>query len=394
MRTSARASVKIRYGTASDLSNAQESVVQETDTDHDFTTIIPLSNLSPSTIYYVDITVNEKSQLQLPYPQFKTFPVPGTAVSFKFVILTDLHGPYTTTRATLGKASLENPDFVIIGGDLGGGNVDSLEDKRNIFKRVYDPTDQTTYVRLLVSKILRAFPVAHIWDDHDFGGNNADKTYPFKQLSYQVLNEYFPTYELSPYGDWQKFTYGQAEFFMLDARSQRDPYEYPDGNSKSMLDGDHLGVNGQMYWLKQGLLNSKADWKFIVSPVPFNPTLRKFSKTDSWYGFQFERQKIIRFIRNNHITGVVILSGDAHIGALDDGTYAGFPEMLSPSPSLPACSSARDPGKWSHGVYWTSPEGPPCIGYGVVSVQAKPMQSTLQIKNQTGKVKLNLTIQP
>jgi phosphodiesterase/alkaline phosphatase D-like protein len=51
VRTSDSAEVKIRYGQAADLSDAVESVAQQTGAEHDFTTILPLSDLTPATTY-------------------------------------------------------------------------------------------------------------------------------------------------------------------------------------------------------------------------------------------------------------------------------------------------------------------------------------------------------
>src|SRR4029079_11227632 len=128
--------------------------------------------------------------------------------------------------------------------------------KRTLFKNRY-----TRYGPLpdLPNLILDRFAVAHFWDDHDYGTNNGDKTYPKKKMSLQVLQEYFPLYPVTPFGDWQKFTYGDAEFFMLDSRSERDPHTST-SKTKSMLDGDHLGKDGQYEWLVNGLLHSTAKW--------------------------------------------------------------------------------------------------------------------------------------
>ena len=120
-----------------------------------------------------------------------------------------------------------------------------------MFKRLYDPTssDMSDYVNL----ILRKSAMALVWDDHDYGDDNGDKTYANKQLSLQVLREFFPLYPVSDYGDWQKFTYGQADFFMLDMRSQSDSIFDIDGPDKSRLDGDNLGASGQLQWLYTGM---------------------------------------------------------------------------------------------------------------------------------------------
>jgi len=230
-----------------------------------------------------------------------------------------------------------------------------------------------------------------MWDDHDYGGNDCDKTYKYKESSLEVLKEYFPLYPVSEYGDWQRFTYAQAEFFLLDSRSQRDPNEDPDGPQKSMLDGDDLGEEGQWVWLTSGLRNSTATWKFILTPSVFNPTTWK---GDSWYRFRNERLRLLRFISENHIRGVIFISGDLHAGAIDDGTNAGLPEMLVPGVNLPRCLTAPRIGRWSEGYYPSSVHtlGPPCPGYGVVEVLTDPDRVVLEVMNAEGKSQLRYVI--
>lgn len=254
-RTSEPAEVALRYSSTLDWSAAQTSVTQQTAGEHDFTTMIPLTGLEPSTVYYLEVLVNGVSQSGPSYPRFKTFPASNAPASFRVVVLNDFgengssKRPVSEKVHTFTHAAAENPDFVIIGGDFGHHNMSTLEDKRQQFKNLYSiPSPAGRYTEF-VRKILFKYPVVHMWDDHDFGDNNSDKNYPFKQLSYQALNEYFPVYPLTPYGDWQKFSYANADFFLLDSRSQRDPNGDPNDPLKSMLDGNNLGSAGQLEWL-------------------------------------------------------------------------------------------------------------------------------------------------
>lgn len=397
VRTDRKAEVKLRYGQAKDLSDATESAAARTSADHDWTAILPLANLKPETFYFLDVVVNGVPQRKAPYPRFKTFAPDGTTRSFKFVILNDFgvngssQPPVPGIVPTFENADNEHPDLVIIGGDFGHANEKTLEGKREQFKSLYRLQSPAGAYDPFVKKILYHYPVAHMWDDHDYGKNNGDKTYTGKALTYQVFNEFFPAYTLPPMGDWQTFSYAQADFFLLDSRSQRDPNNEPDGPDKSMLDGDNLGAAGQLEWLKQGLLNSNAVWKFILTPVTFNPTLKK---PDSWRYFRYERNKLIEFIHANSISGVILLSGDAHMGGMDNGTHAGFPEMLVPGPNLLYCASVSKPGEWTEGTYWTRTKGAPCNGYGVVTVQAEPPTVNLQVKDTFGQTRLQLNVNP
>ncbi len=387
VRTNRSARVSVRYGTDPQLRNAQASTAGTTGDASDWTAQIELTGLQPAATYYLDVLADGASQLDAPYPQFKTFPPPGTAAPFRFVVLTDFRSVRKNQRdyGTFRAVANEQPAFVIIGGDFDHSNPRTVERKELMFKGLYTAAN---HYEDFVNLILRRFPVAHMWDDHDYFRNNADKRYPDKPLALEMLQRYFPVYPVSRHGDWQTFTYGNAQFFLLDSRSQRDPASEPDGPDKSMLDGDNLGEAGQWAWLTNGLKNSTATWKFIVTPVVFNATM---PKADAWHGYLFERTRLVKFIRENNISGVIFLSGDVHAGALDDGTYADFPEMVVPSVNMQSCLTATRPGDWSAGVY-AGPRNEPCPGYGVVSVETNPDRVVLEVKDGNGEPRLKETI--
>ena len=113
-----------------------------------------------------------------------------------------------------------------------------------------------------------------------------------------------------------------------------------------------IGVN-QRNWLLNGLSNSTADWKFIVSGVPFNPKIRRIieagltvqnivfsiagesgtglrlsaSFAGYWGGYPNDIEALTSHISSNGITGVLVVSGDTHHNVMDDGTNSVYPEM-------------------------------------------------------------------
>jgi len=347
--------------------------------------------LRPHTTYYVDIEINGESRMKGRYSEFTTFVPRGEPVDFKFAILTDFFG--NEDSGVFEQVARHEPslDFVYLGGDFWHANIDDMQGKRDEFKSMYSLHTPQAYAGYFVRDILSQYPVAHCYDDRDMGKNNADKTYPNKAETLQVLQEYFPTYPMSSRGCWQKFSYGQADFFILDTRSQSDPAKTPDGPDKSMLDGDELGDEGQRRWLEDSLLSSTAKWKLIFSGSPFNPTVKK---RDAWYGYPHERERLIDFVQSNNINGIVIISGDLHAGGIDDGTNASFPEMLVPSPNWKYCLTAQHIGVWSHGFYASvedkRKQDDPCSGYGVVSVMTDPDRILLQVKNDKGETELEM----
>ncbi len=181
-----------------------------------------------------------------------------------------------------------------------------------------------------------------------------------------------------------------------------------------MLDGHHLYPEGQLGWLETGLLESRATWKFILSPVVFNTTLQK---KDSWHSYYVEHDAIVAYINEHRITNVILLSADIHAGAIDNGKNAGLPEMAVPGANivgtlvwtqepnrtptvLTTCYSGYAPkGDWSEGTYPSGTPPPSCPGYGVISVftgnhtgTPTPPWVLFQVKDEDGNVKVEYSL--
>jgi hypothetical protein len=182
-------------------------------------------------------------------------------------------------------------------------------------------------------------------------------------------------------GTWQKFSYAQADLFVLDCRSQRDEEGDRDGPNKSMLDGNNLGGTGELQWLKDGLLTSTARWKIIFTSVVVNPTT-KFP--DGWAGYQTEWNSLRDYIQSNGIQNIVFISGDLHLGAIDNGAASGFPEMCVSQPNGAGNCPTALPGVWSEGYY----EDGTCKGFSLVTITNNPDRLTLNVMDEFGHSQL------
>jgi alkaline phosphatase D len=172
------------------------------------------------------------------------------------------------------------------------------------------------------------------WDDHDYGLNNHDRTHPGKAEALSVFKEYWanPSYGLAEApGVFFRYSYGKVDFFFLDVRYYRDPNKDSNDVSKSMLG------KRQFEWLRSELENSRATFKLLISGSGW--TLAKGEAGDSWASFLSERNAIFDFIRDNDIGGVVLLSGDTHVGELnvipwsENGGYDLYELTSSPCPN-------------------------------------------------------------
>lgn len=389
VRTDQAATVAIQYSIDPDLQSPAVSPSVVTNEASDFTTIISLSGLTAETPYYLNVLVNDVPQFSVkPYPVFTTFPPVGSSRDFNFAVLADFGtvAKLTADVQTFISASADLPAFAFIGGDFDHSNPQTLSDKRQMFKNLYNPN--TRYMSQFVPLILRRMAIVHQWDDHDSGLNNLDKNYPDWPLTQQAFQEYTPTYPLPAVtpGIWQKFRYAQAECFVLDCRSQRDNALDPNDVNKSMLDGNNLGASGELEWLKNGLLTSTARWKIIFTSVITNPTTKQ---NDAWGAYPTEWNSLKSFIVANNITNVVFIAGDLHLGAIDNGTQAGFPEMCVAAANQTRtgfCATAAT-GTWSEGYYDDT-----CAGYGLVSVLQNPDRLILQVADQWGTIHVAYTV--
>src|SRR5690606_38407938 len=99
-----------------------------------------------------------------------------------------------------------------------------------------------------LSTLVATTPTYGIWDDHDFGPNNSDRTFRWKELSLATFRKYYPNASAGlpevP-GVFTSFRIADAEFFLLDDRYHRDPNTSPDPQTM-------LG-EGQLQWLKDSL---------------------------------------------------------------------------------------------------------------------------------------------
>ena len=64
-----------------------------------------------------------------------------------------------------------------------------------------------------------------------------------------------------------------------------------------------------------------GQWKVIFSSVVTNPSTKV---PDGWGGYQTEWNDLKNFIVTNQISGVVFISGDLHLAAIDNGTGCRF----------------------------------------------------------------------
>ena len=192
-----------------------------------------------------------------------------------------------------------------------------------------------------VAPFSRRTPSYVIWDDHDYGPNNASGHFAGKGIALDVLRDGFanpPMGEGGVGGCSFRITLGQIDLFLLDDRWHREcaalKRALPDGREVHSCTPDverrpdgtwhapkPLGAmygEKQMAWLRDGLTASKATFKVVVGG---NQMLSDIHRFEAWYQFE-ERGRFLAWLKEERVPGVVFVSGDRHhgeIGVLREG---------------------------------------------------------------------------
>jgi len=176
-------------------------------------------------------------------------------------------------------------------------------------------------------RLRAAVPVLSIWDDHDYGENDAGKDYPLKAESREIFFEFWNVPSNSPrrahpgiYGSHVFTANGRTlQVILLDTRTFRDPLKktpkpIPAGSSlKNDYEPDpapEKTLLGEAQWVWLGeQLQLPADVRIMASSIQFG---HEYNGYESWTNLPREQQRCIDLIRSTRANGVVFISGDVH----------------------------------------------------------------------------------
>jgi len=266
------------------------------------------------------------------------------------------------------KIKEENHLFFLQGGDLHYENIDSNCTSRfnEAYKRTFTSPHQ--------SALYRSLPFVYMWDDHDFGPNNADATNPCRKESVAAYHTHIPHYPFA-FSDKegpisQSFSAGRVMFILTDIRSQKVRPVY--NECERLQSGTNFGSEAHLTWFLESMLKAKNDGKIVawVSSyswvnAPGGPNY-KCKESDNWGGYPEERQRIANFIKKHQIP-VFILSGDAHMVAMDDGSNSDYAENGGASVKVFHAAALAKNGSYKGGPYSHGYSKEPGQ-YGVVEV--------------------------
>ncbi len=191
-------------------------------------------------------------------------------------------------------------------------------------------------------KLKATTPLVAIWDDHDFGENDAGGDYPMKAESRQLFLEFWGEPANSPRRDrdgvYAAYVFGprgkRVQVIMPDLRYNRTPIlpvdlagaKYEDW-ARQKADADQpvpgpyarnpdpsatmLGER-QWQWLEQQL-RVPADVRIFASSLQ---VLADPPGWEAWINYARDHQRLVELLRRTQASGVIFISGDTHYAEL------------------------------------------------------------------------------
>lgn len=357
------------------------------DSNHADVVAFGLDHLRPETVYHYMLEVRGIREATKA-GKFTTFPRGPAWFRFAFASC----GRTGSTNASYEMIRRNDPLFFLCTGDFHYEDIRTNRVEK--FWHAYDKVLASP----VQARLYREVPLVYVWDDHDYCGNNSDDRAAARPEARAAYGDYIAHYPFAFEGSEapiaQAFEVGRAKFLVTDLRSQREPSNAREGPSKTMLG------TAQKEWLKAQLLaaNGRFPLIFWVSSVPWSGSAHtnhywavgtnQFGRihhadldyaqrhghrhhapagVDSWAAYTTERREIADFIRSNHIRGLVLLHGDMHALAADNGSNTDF-STAGGGHGFPLFAAAPLDREWSlkggpysEGVYKPS-KGEGCFG--------------------------------
>ena len=246
------------------------------------------------------------------------------------------------------------PELFIYAGDNVYGSVPagSLEPELKGLAQAYRLAAQ----REEPQRIRREARVLAIWDDHDYGLNDGGADMPYRARA----KELFLDFHRVPSDDSRRTREGlyhaetigpvgqRVQVILLDTRwfrstLERAPTAQAFGPYVPTTDrGKTVLGEAQWQWLGEQL-RQPAEIRLVVSSIQLLAEGHGFER---WGNFPHERERFLELLARSGATGVMVLSGDRHIGALYR-QEAGLPRPLvelTASPLNRPYPGNREPG--------------------------------------------------
>jgi alkaline phosphatase D len=278
------------------------------------------------------------------------------------------------------------PDLFIFGGD----NVYASDQPFSLDK--LEKAYATLAANPGFAKLRQTVPHIAIWDDHDYGKNDAGAEFADKQIAKDAFLKFWQIPALDARHQRDGLYHAQTtgapgqrlQIILLDVRWSRSAWKPTDqrdvpGKERYVPDASPsktmLGA-AQWQWL-QAQLRQPADVRLIVSGIQ---VVTNGHGWEGWSLFPAERERLYGMIASTQAQGVVFLSGDRHIGALYAEPSAGPYQMfeMTSSGMTHAWAGAKEAGPNRLGELVTQNH------FGLIDVDWAARSVRFSIQNLTG----------
>ncbi|WP_375445522.1 alkaline phosphatase D family protein [uncultured Fibrella sp.] len=342
--------VQIRYveqGTKAPVMHTAEvpTIAANANTAH-----LIASDVLPGKRYTYEVLVNGKP-VTLPYAtafqtqplwQFRTDPPNFTFAVGSCTYVNeapfDRPGkPYGDSYGIFTSVAAKKPDFMLWTGDNTYTREVDWNSRSGVLRRY-------THTRSLpeMQPLLASTHNYAIWDDHDYGPDDSDRSYWMKPVTLEAFKLFWanPNF-IFDQGCTGTFTWSDCQFFLLDDRTYRAPDKQPDGGAAGP-EKAYFGTK-QIDWLIDALRFSKATFKFVVTGGQIiNPA----AVFENYAVYGTERTQLLSRLTEAAIPGLLFITGDRHHSIVHKlerpGTYPLYDFTISPLTSGPAPPTASE----------------------------------------------------
>ncbi len=390
VQTDSEAEVALRYWPLSDVRDIRFSASAKTSVKEAFTATLLADSLQEGTAYEYQVIVNgqairTRDPLRFTTQELWVFRKDPPEFTFALGSCVYINEPaydrpgkgYGGDYSIFNRIDSMRPSFMLWLGDNNYLRPGDFQSRSGIYHR-YSHSRQVREMQ----PMLRNMHHYAIWDDHDYGPNDSDRSYVHKNWTREAFGHFWanpPAHHpnLEP-GIGTGFRYNDAEFFMLDNRTFRAPANCKTCNPKPLL-GD-----GQIEWLIDALSSSKATYKFILIGG------QVLSSAPVWENYVHhhaaERKVLLDRIVAEGIENVIFLSGDRHhteLSKMDREGVTMYDFTVSPLTSGAAKGGATEGNRHRvEGTYVAERN----FGTITLSGPLKERAATLRIYNESGKM--------
>jgi alkaline phosphatase D len=221
--------------------------------------------------------------------------------------------------ATIAK---KNPELWVWLGDIVYTDDQSMED---LAKKYAIQKKQADYQKLASNATILG-----VWDDHDFGDNDAGRSFSKKEESRKLLFDFLEIPADHPAqkrtGAYQSYCYGIGNeklcIYLLDVRYFKEDYEPdPSSNQRYKKNNGSLLGEAQWNWLEKELEQNNGQVNIFAGGIQLISSEHPYEK---WANFPLAQTRFFDLLDQHRVKNPLYLSGDRHIAevsavSLDSG---------------------------------------------------------------------------